>query len=140
MTLCVLDASVALAWAFEDEASSYADEVIEALKTANALVPLIWPLEVNNALVFGVRRGRFQEDDAVRFLTVLDTIPLTIDNEIARHELGHRILRLGLRYGLSSYDTRDPTHPPPWHRREPPALRRPSPLGSRSPRGERGTT
>ena len=104
MTLCVLDASVALAWAFEDEASPYADGVIEALKETHALVPLIWPLEVNNAMVLGVGRRRFQETDAFRFLNVLDSLPLAIDNEIARHELGSRLLRLELTYGLSSYD------------------------------------
>jgi predicted nucleic acid-binding protein len=104
VTVCVLDASVALAWAFEDEASSYADEVIEALKVTDAPVPLIWPLEVNNAVVLGFGRGRFQEADAIRFLNVLDSLPLAIDTEIARHELGSRILRLGLAHGLSSYD------------------------------------
>lgn len=56
MTLCVHDASVTLSWAFEDEASSYADEVIEARKDTRALVPMIRPLEVNNAVLFGVIR------------------------------------------------------------------------------------
>ena len=104
MTLCVLDASVALAWAFEDEVSAYADDVIEALTESPGLVPLIWPLGVNNSVVLGVSRGRFEEADAVRFLDVLDTLPLAVDTEIARHELGNRILRVGIAHGLSAYD------------------------------------
>lgn len=104
MTLCVLDASVAVAWAFEDEVSTYADDVIEELTRDPGLVPLIWPLEVANSVVMAVNRGRFEEADAIRFLNVLDTLPLAIDTEIARHELGHRILHLGIAHGLSAYD------------------------------------
>ena len=104
MTLCVLDASVALSWAFEDEASPYGEEVIEALKSTIAVVPLVWPLEVDNAILAAVRRRRIQEADALRFLTVLDTLPLEIDLEVARGALGQRVLGLGLTHGLSAYD------------------------------------
>lgn len=40
----VLDASVALAWAFEDETSAYTEAVLDALTTGQAFVPTIWPL------------------------------------------------------------------------------------------------
>ena len=107
MTLCVLDASVALSWSFEDETSPYAEAVIKALKSRSAVVPLVWPLEVNNAILAAVRRRRIQEADAFRLLTVLDTLPLDIDLEVAREALGQRIMGLGLTHGLSAYDASD---------------------------------
>ena len=104
MTLCVLDASVALSFIFEDETSPHAEEVIEALKTRSAVVPLVWPLEVDNALLAAIRRRRIQEADAFRYLSVLETLPLEVDLEVARDALGQRILGLGLTHGLSAYD------------------------------------
>lgn len=47
----VLDASVAVAWAFADEGDAYAGRVLESLAEVEALVPALWPLEVGNALV-----------------------------------------------------------------------------------------
>jgi predicted nucleic acid-binding protein len=104
VTLCVLDASVALSWIFEDEASPYAEEIIEALKVRSAVVPLVWSLEVDNAILAAIRRRRIQEADAFRYLTVLDTLTLEIDLEVARDALGQRILGLGLTHSLSAYD------------------------------------
>ena len=104
MTYCVLDASVALSWSFEDETSPYAEEVIEALKSRSAVVPLVWPLEIDNAILAAVRRRRIQEAEAFRFLTVLDTLPLETDLEVAREALGQRIVGLGLTHSLSAYD------------------------------------
>jgi predicted nucleic acid-binding protein len=83
MTLCVLDDSVALAWAFEDETSTYAEKVIDAIQVHRATVPPIWPLEVTNAMIGAVRR-RYQEADATRFLELLNTIQLDVDPERSR--------------------------------------------------------
>jgi predicted nucleic acid-binding protein len=54
----VVDASVALAWHFDDESSQYADRVFTRLRKDEAIVPSTWPLELANALLFGERRGR----------------------------------------------------------------------------------
>jgi hypothetical protein len=45
----VIDASVALAWCFDDEASRAADAVLERLENEAAVAPAHWPLEVANA-------------------------------------------------------------------------------------------
>jgi predicted nucleic acid-binding protein len=104
VTLCVLDASIVISWVFEDESSPYAEEIIEALKSRSAVVPLVWPLEVDNAILSAIRRRRIQEAEAFRYLTVLDTLTLEIDLEVAREALGQRILGLSLTHGLSAYD------------------------------------
>ena len=104
MTLCVLDASVALAWSFKDEVSLYATFIVRSAKSARAVAPVIWPLEVNNALISAVRRERIDELVANRIRDTLDRLPVDIDSEIAVASLGQRILRLGLEHGLSAYD------------------------------------
>jgi hypothetical protein len=43
--LFVLDASVALAWCFEDEAGTHALDILEHLKEGEAIVPTLWLLE-----------------------------------------------------------------------------------------------
>ena len=104
MTLCVLDASVALAWSFKDEVSPYATFIVRSAKSARAVGPVIWPLEVNNALISAVRRERIDELVANRIRDTLDRLPVDIDSEIAVASLGQRILRLGIEHGLSAYD------------------------------------
>ena len=55
----VLDASVAVAWCFEDEATKFTEGVLDLLSAgAEALVPAIWPVEVANALLIAERRNR----------------------------------------------------------------------------------
>lgn len=54
----VFDASVALAWCFPDETNAYADALLRRFRDETAMVRAIWPLEVANALVVGVRRSR----------------------------------------------------------------------------------
>jgi predicted nucleic acid-binding protein len=105
VTLCVLDASVALTWSFQDETSPYAEYVIGSLTHVDAVVPPIWPIEITNALLSAVRRGRIPEEDANRFLLDLGRLLVNVDREIALDALGQRILRLGLAHGLSAYDT-----------------------------------
>ena len=104
MTLCVLDASVALSWAFKDETSPYAESVIETLKRSHAVVTPIWPMEINNALLSVIRQARVDESDATRLLRVLGQLPLEVDRQVAGEALGRRILDLGLAHHLSAYD------------------------------------
>jgi hypothetical protein len=47
----VLDASIALAWCFEDEVTASTRDVLARLATESAAVPTIWPLEMANALI-----------------------------------------------------------------------------------------
>ena len=104
MTLYVLGASVALAWSFKDEVSPYATFIVRSARSARAVAPVIWPLEVNNALISAVRRERIDELVANRIRDTLDRLPVDIDSEIAVASLGQRILRLGIEHGLSAYD------------------------------------
>ena len=61
MTDFVLDASVALAWCFEDENTTSARQILARLVTEAASVPAIWPIEVANVLALAERRRRMVE-------------------------------------------------------------------------------
>ena len=104
MSRLVLDASVAVAWCFEDETTSYSERILDLLSTGNeALVPSIWPLEVSNALWVAERRRRVTETNATRFLTKLSGFPISLDSPgIARHF--DPILAISHRCNLSAYD------------------------------------
>lgn len=103
MSRFVLDCSVAMAWCFEDEADSYADSVLGALETGNAVAPSIWPLEVANVLAVAERKDRLSEAETARFLELLHLLPIEIDPHTHARATGP-ILALARRRGLSSYD------------------------------------
>jgi predicted nucleic acid-binding protein len=55
----VLDASVAVAWCFEDEKSHFTEGVLDLLSAGTeVLTPAIWPFEVANALLVAEGRKR----------------------------------------------------------------------------------
>ncbi|WP_298134226.1 type II toxin-antitoxin system VapC family toxin [Acidiferrobacter sp.] len=103
MSLFVLDASVTLAWFFEDEASAYSAAVLESLRSHQAQVPGIWPLEVVNVLLVGERRGRCSEARSSRFLGLLSALPIQVTG-VADLSMPVDLLSLARRHGLSAYD------------------------------------
>jgi predicted nucleic acid-binding protein len=71
----VLDASVTLAWVFEDEDTPMTEAALEALRQTEALVPSIWHYEIGNALVVGARRGKLTPATAAHFTELLQNLP-----------------------------------------------------------------
>jgi predicted nucleic acid-binding protein len=96
----VLDASVASAWCFEDQATPAAEAVLDRLSDDAASVPPIWELEVANVLLVAERRGRLSEASATRFLDLLRRLPIVVDEA---QDLWV-VMAAGRRHGLSSYD------------------------------------
>ena len=99
----VLDASVTMAWCFEDEADAYADSVLQRLQKDRAIVPVLWTLEVSNVLLMAERKGRLQEADSTYFLAILSQLPITIE-ALSDFSLSRASLHLGRTYHLSAYD------------------------------------
>ena len=99
----VVDASVTLAWCFDDEASGDGDAVLRRLERESALAPAHWPLEVANALRTAERRGRLHGTDLPRLRALLGALPI----EIAPLELSTAIggvLEAARTYDLSACD------------------------------------
>jgi predicted nucleic acid-binding protein len=99
----VVDASVALAWCFPDEASDYADAVLVALEGRTILVPAIWGLEIANAVLAGERSNRLRQPEIRRFTTLLESLSLVQDVQPVC-DCVNDVLPLAREYGLSAYD------------------------------------
>ena len=87
----VLDNSIVMAWSFEDESDEYADAVLDRLAATSAVVPALWPLEVANALLMGERRKRSTEADTVKWLHILESLPIVIDPQTNAHAWSHTL-------------------------------------------------
>lgn len=99
----VVDNSVVMAWCFADEGGDYAIRVLDKLESAEALVPGIWPLEVGNVLLVAERRRRLSGADSVRFIALLNDLPILIEKE-SPDRMMKEIFFLAREYGLSTYD------------------------------------
>ena len=99
----VVDNSVVMGWCFENEGNRYAEAVLESLETGEALVPAIWPLEVGNVLLVAERKKRLSEASVVRFLALLNSLPITVEQETPERML-KEIVSLARAHELSTYD------------------------------------
>lgn len=99
----MLDASITLAWCFEDQSTPLSNAALDRLVDDQALVPELWPFEVANVLAHAVRRGRITHDQACRFVQLLDRLPIRVEELGREHVLG-AVLTLAETTGLSTYD------------------------------------
>ena len=99
----VVDNSVVMAWCFEDEASEYADAALECLENGEAIVPAIWPLEIGNVLLAAERKRRLGKADVVRFLELVGSLPLSVEQESPERMLTD-VIALARDLRLSTYD------------------------------------
>jgi predicted nucleic acid-binding protein len=75
----VLDASVAVAWCLEDEATKFTENVLDLLSGgAEAVVPAIWPVEVANGLLNAERRKRILLAQVTALLQRIAGLPIAV--------------------------------------------------------------
>ncbi|MFZ5509015.1 MAG: type II toxin-antitoxin system VapC family toxin [Pseudomonadota bacterium] len=101
----VLDNSVVMRWYFGDGSKAdleYAIRVLNSMKTAGALVPGIWGLEVANVLAGAESRGLTTEARSEAFVGMLNRMDISNDGATATQALAG-ILQVARRYNLSSY-------------------------------------
>jgi predicted nucleic acid-binding protein len=99
----VVDASVALAWCFPDEASNYADSILLAVENRTVIVPAIWPIELTNALLVGERRKRILQPEVRRFVELLKGLNIAEEAQPVADAVSN-IFPLAREYRLSAYD------------------------------------
>ncbi len=99
----VVDASVALAWCFADEASELADRVLDQLEHDEALAPAIWPLEVANGLRTAERRGRLDLADLSHVRELLVSLPVQVEGIPLDAALG-QVTEIARQLDLTAYD------------------------------------
>jgi predicted nucleic acid-binding protein len=98
-----VDASVALAWCFPDEASDYADSVLLAVENQTVIVPAIWAVEITNALLVGERRKRIRQPEVRRFIDLMSSLSVFEDGQPFADTVSN-VLPLARDYDLSAYD------------------------------------
>ena len=103
MTICVIDASVAVAWAIESEGSGSIDRLFERIGEEGAMVPRLWLIETSNALLMAERRGRISDEQLEGHLSDFERIRLTYDVWVAR-DLWRETLEFARRHRLTVYD------------------------------------
>ena len=92
-----------MAWCFEDEATEFTDSLLEGLAQGSAKVPSIWPLEIANVLAISERRGRTNQAKITQFLTLLGSLPITVDAKTGEKAFTD-VLTLARTHKLTSYD------------------------------------
>ena len=98
----MVDASVALAWCFPDEASAYADAVLVALEGRTVIVPAVWALEITNAVLVAERRKRVKQAEVRRFVQLLGGLTIIEQSQRVADTVTN-VLPLAREYDLSSY-------------------------------------
>ena len=100
MSGLVVDASVVIAWLFDDEAEHRADMALVRLTEDGAMAPYLWHLETRNTLLVAERRGRFSAGEVNERLDALQGLPIQTDEEPDLQAA----FNLARAYNLSFYD------------------------------------
>jgi predicted nucleic acid-binding protein len=100
----VVDASVTLAWCFEDEATTWTDGLLDRLRIGERIVvPAHWPAEFSNGMLMALRRRRIQPDRPALFWDELAVLPIEVESPLSPTR-AKAVLALSLQYGLTVYD------------------------------------
>jgi predicted nucleic acid-binding protein len=99
----VLDASVTLAWHFEDEASTEVRSVAHQAFADGVAVPQHWLLEVFSGLLRGERRDRASPAGTQEFVTFLQDLSTEVD-DLDEDRVVSVLLPLARDQRLSLYD------------------------------------
>jgi predicted nucleic acid-binding protein len=99
----VLDASVAFAWCFADEATTATGEVLGRLDTDSAIAPPLLPLEIANVLALAERWKRISPSRVAEFVELIDMLAIEIEEQTSARML-HDVLNLARGEALTVYD------------------------------------
>jgi len=99
----VLDASIAVSWAFPDEEWGSSMKLLDKLETEFAYVPSLWSLEVGNAVLMAERKKRITYADVREFFSILQNLNIKVDEQTDLCAF-HEIFTLAKTQGLTTYD------------------------------------
>jgi len=104
MAVFVPDASATLAWLLESETSDWSEVLLERFGSGyTAVVPSHWALEVANALLVAVRRGRIDKKNSVELFRGLLALPIRVDT-CSSEAIFRQVFAFAEQYGLTVYD------------------------------------
>ena len=104
MSSLVLDASVALCWLFDDQATAHTESLLDRLVGGDTVAaPAIWPFEIANVVTIAERRRIVNPAQAAAFFQTLGQLSIAVDRaEIER--ISNAVSETARRYRLSVYD------------------------------------
>ena len=79
----VIDASIAVAWCFEDQSSPAVDALLDRVRAEGAIAPSLWHLELANLLLMAEKRGRITGADTAARLDLISALPVSVDHATA---------------------------------------------------------
>lgn len=100
----MLDVSATLPWFFEDEATGGSIALLDRLADAVAVVPVLWHVELANALLQGELRKRIDAAAVAEFLALINSLTIETDQWLDQRVLG-TLLAVARRYRLTAYDS-----------------------------------
>ena len=99
----VLDASVAVAWCFDDESTPEAWALLGRLRATPAHVPALWALEIGNILLGAEKRRRISRERTIEFLGILGELDIRVDPDLPGRAF-RDVLPLARERRLTTYD------------------------------------
>ncbi|QTC92676.1 type II toxin-antitoxin system VapC family toxin [Brevundimonas goettingensis] len=102
--MIVIDASIMLAWLLPDEDSEAAEPVIVLARTAGAVAPAVFPLEVANAMRTNILRRRIDNAYRDKAISQFERVGVARDLEAFEPEVLAETIRLSDLHGLTIYD------------------------------------
>jgi predicted nucleic acid-binding protein len=100
----IVDISVACKWFLEDEKTPQADVILERILAGEAVeAPLVFELEVQNALLSAERAQRIMPADVDKALESLHELPILLQPHDDKLNFSNEI-SLARAYSLSCYD------------------------------------
>jgi predicted nucleic acid-binding protein len=99
----VVDASVAMAWCFLDEATTATRTLYQELSKVTLTVPGWWYIELTNVLYLAEKKGRIPADRVAEFTLFVNGLQLEVD-DLAPARAFSDLLPLCRLHGLTSYD------------------------------------
>ena len=77
----IIDASLAVSWLFVDEQTPQSMALLQQVSEVGAIVPLLWRLEIANALQMSVKRQRITAAHRDSAIHMLNQLPIEFDPE-----------------------------------------------------------
>jgi predicted nucleic acid-binding protein len=99
----VLDCSVAISWFMPDENGARARDLRTLVTDNGAVVPMLWPIELGNALVFAMRGQRMTPAQRAAAIEMMGELPIEIDADTLA-KVWNDTLALADRFRLTLYD------------------------------------
>jgi predicted nucleic acid-binding protein len=100
----VIDSSVAIAWVHPSQATPETDGLLTEVDTGSKIiVPVLWFLEIANALLVLQRRKKITVNERKLALQILSELNPTVDEEGGGTVFG-RVSEIAEKHGLSVYD------------------------------------